>query len=146
MTPQTQILQGISPEDYEAAIAKAGGASGLRHTDIKAYLVEIDDRKVLLDAGTNKGFAPTLGFTPEALLAAGHKPDEITDILITHLHPDHSGGLLGEDGALYPNARVLVHEAEHYYWINGDHQTRGRPDMEGQFMLAKAALGVSGDR
>lgn len=147
ITPQSQVLQGIDVDTYEATIVASGRGAGARQTDINAYLVDIGGRKVMIDAGTNRGFLPTLGRTHAALLASGTDPAEVTDILITHLHPDHSAGLLAEDGsALYPNARVLVHEREYDYWVNGDATERGRPDMEPQFQLAKAAAQVSGDR
>lgn len=147
ITPQAEILQGIDVEDYEAAIAASGRGPGARQTDINAYLLEVGGRKVMLDAGTNKAFVPTLGRTQDALVAAGHRPEDVTDILITHLHPDHAAGLISEEGdALYPNARVMVHEREHDYWINGDAASRGRPDMEVQFQLAQSAMRVSGDR
>ena len=147
ITPQAQVLQGIDAEAYEQTIATSGRGVGARQTDVNAYLVEMIDRKILIDAGTNKGFIPTLGRTQDALVAAGHRPEDITDIVITHMHPDHSAGLISEDGsALYPGARVLVHELEYDYWVNGDPVSRGRPDMEVQFQLAKAAAKVSGDR
>ncbi len=147
ITPQSQILKGIDQEAYEAAIEASGRGTGAPQTDVNAYVVEIADRKIMIDAGTNQGFVPTLGRTPNALAAAGISTDEITDILVTHLHPDHSGGLIGVDGtALYPNARVLVHQLEHEYWIDGDPISAGRPDMEGQFQLAKTAAAISGDR
>lgn len=147
ITPQAQVLKGIEVDAYEAAIAASGRGAGARQTDVNAYLVEVADRRILIDAGTNKGFIPTLGFTQDALRAAGHAPEDVTDILITHLHPDHSAGLIAEAGdALYPNARVLVHEAEHAYWVDGDAASAGRPDMEVQFALAKQAAQVSGER
>ncbi|MEM0949345.1 MAG: MBL fold metallo-hydrolase [Pseudomonadota bacterium] len=147
ITPQSQVLQGIEVDAYEAAIAVSGRGAGARQTDVNAYVVEIADRKIMIDAGTNKGFVPTLGRTQDALTAAGFTTEEITDILITHLHPDHSGGLIGENGeALFPDARVLVHQLEHEYWVEGDPVAAGRPDMEVQFQLAKAAASLSGDR
>lgn len=37
---------------------------------------------------------PSLGRVPAALAAAGVAPDSIETVLLTHLHPDHAGGLL----------------------------------------------------
>ncbi|MFP9126234.1 MBL fold metallo-hydrolase [Niallia sp. BSM11] len=48
------------------------------------YIFELGDRKLLVDAGT------TLRFS---LPAAGYKETDVTDIMITHLHADHVGGL-----------------------------------------------------
>ncbi|MFH1464845.1 MAG: MBL fold metallo-hydrolase [Pseudomonadota bacterium] len=42
------------------------------------------------------------------ILALGLSPGDVTDVLITHLHPDHIGGL-----ADFPQARVHLMAAEH---------------------------------
>lgn len=147
ITPQTQVLRGIDVENYEATIEASGRGPGARQTDVNAYIVDTGERRIMIDAGTNQGFIPTLGRTEAALRTAGYRPQDVTDILITHMHPDHSAGLLAEDGTtLYPNARVLIDEREYDYWVGGDAQGRGRPDMEVQFALAKSAAAAVGDR
>ncbi len=51
------------------------------------------------------------------LKAAGVEPETITDVVVTHLHFDHAGGLTFErDGRLvptFPNAKVHVQRQEH---------------------------------
>jgi len=44
----------------------------------------------------------------QRLLALGFRPGDVTDVLCTHLHPDHAGGL-----ADFPWARVHVAAEEH---------------------------------
>ena len=43
--------------------------------------------------------------------------EDITDVIITHFHPDHIGGIFSHDGKLnFPNARFHTHEDEWNYW------------------------------
>jgi glyoxylase-like metal-dependent hydrolase (beta-lactamase superfamily II) len=44
------------------------------------------------------------------------KPEDVTDVILTHLHFDHCGGLTQQDGKLtFPKARHYV-QKEHYAW------------------------------
>ena len=56
------------------------------------FVVDAGARKMLFDAG-NPG-----GNTPKMLAKAGIAPDDIDIIFLTHMHPDHLGGLLDADG------------------------------------------------
>jgi hypothetical protein len=60
---------------------------------VNAFLIKLPSHAVLVDAGTGDLFGPKLAKLPDSLRASGVKPEDITDILITHIHPDHTGGL-----------------------------------------------------
>lgn len=56
------------------------------------YLIEEEDRKILVDAGcdTMPGFVMEYFVSPVEILARlGKNPEEITDLVITHAHHDH---------------------------------------------------------
>jgi glyoxylase-like metal-dependent hydrolase (beta-lactamase superfamily II) len=68
---------------------------------------------ILVDAGFTKDAAidtNAITFTqPDKLLAGVNvKPEDITDIIITHPHWDHIGGI-----DLYPNAKVWIQEEDY---------------------------------
>jgi glyoxylase-like metal-dependent hydrolase (beta-lactamase superfamily II) len=93
--------------------------------DVNCFVVRAGDKLILSDAGTGHTYGPTLGKLPRNLRAAGIPPETIDIILLTHLHPDHSYGLVDEAGrAVFPNAQLIVHEAEAAFWLDRE----PRPD------------------
>jgi glyoxylase-like metal-dependent hydrolase (beta-lactamase superfamily II) len=110
------------------------------HIDIpfNAFLVVNAGRRVLMDAGFADNGGPTTGRLLANLAAAGFKPEDIDTVLITHYHGDHIQGLRRKDGSLvYPNARVMVPEPEHAFWMD-DAVMNARPENQrGGFMVAR---------
>jgi len=81
----------------------------------RALLLESDERKILVDVGVGDKWNDKLRkiygieLAPPATL--GLDPADITDVVLTHLHFDHAGGItyLAPNGELkltYPNAQV----------------------------------------
>lgn len=110
------------------------------HIDIpfNAFLVVNGGRRVLMDAGFADNGGPTTGRLLANLAAAGFKPEDIDTVLITHYHGDHIQGLRRKDGSLvYPNAKVMVPEPEHAFWMD-DATMNARPEAQrGGFMMAR---------
>ena len=139
-------LVGIDEDGYEAALRKAGRGAGARQSDINAYLVDDGHNRVLIDAGGSKSFVPTLGGVPDALRFAGYRPEDITHILMSHLHPDHvSGALDDHNGARYPNAELIVHAREYEFWITSSARSQS-PQMEPFFRIAHSVIQAYNDR
>jgi glyoxylase-like metal-dependent hydrolase (beta-lactamase superfamily II) len=87
--------------------------------DVNAFLIRHRGRLMLSDAGSGHTMGATLGKLPQNLRAIGVEPEAIDTILLTHLHPDHSLGLVDEAGsAMFPNAELIVHEVEAAFWLD----------------------------
>lgn len=93
-------------------LTEAGESGDAVHLSVQPLLVRDGDRIVLIDTGAG-GQMGTANGLPGALSAAGIAPDEVTDILISHAHGDHVGGLLNAEGGLaYPNAVIRFSASE----------------------------------
>jgi glyoxylase-like metal-dependent hydrolase (beta-lactamase superfamily II) len=117
-TPLDVVL-GI--EQAEAARLAGKRAGEPVDIAVNAFLLELNGTRVLVDAGSGNTLGPTLGKLTDSLRAVGVAPERIDTILLTHVHSDHSNGLVDDDGrAVYPNAQLVLHEAEAAFWLDRD--------------------------
>jgi glyoxylase-like metal-dependent hydrolase (beta-lactamase superfamily II) len=87
--------------------------------DVNSFLIRHRGKLILSDAGSGHTMQPTLGKLPNKLRTIGADPAAIDIIMLTHLHSDHSLGLVDEQGrAVFPNAELIVHEAEAAFWLD----------------------------
>jgi hypothetical protein len=85
---------------------------------VNAFLIKLPDHTILVDAGTGDLLGPKLGKVPDSVRVSGVKPEDITDILVTHIHPDHTGGLMIGGKMVFPNATVHVNKRELEFWTD----------------------------
>jgi glyoxylase-like metal-dependent hydrolase (beta-lactamase superfamily II) len=90
--------------------------------DLNVLVVNTGRELIVVDAGlgtTEKMFGAGMGLMGNNLRAAGIDPDDIDIVLLTHLHPDHAFGLLG-DGSVpaFKNARLIVNKLDWDYWTD----------------------------
>jgi glyoxylase-like metal-dependent hydrolase (beta-lactamase superfamily II) len=89
------------------------------------------DRTILVDAGLGGQFPdfPRAGQFPQRLEAAGIDLASVTDVVITHMHMDHVGGLLVDRvrQKLRPDVRIHVAEAEVKFWASPDFSHTSMP-------------------
>ena len=97
------------------------------------------DRNVLFDVGSGPDFMPTAGTILEALDALGLAPEDITDVVFTHAHPDHIWGLIDDfEDLVFPDATHRMGRAEWDYWWN--------PETVNEIGEARAAFAVGAKR
>lgn len=99
---------------------------------LNVMVVRSGDRNILIDAGL--GMDPDLNLPRAGQLirrlgASGINLGEITDVVITHLHMDHIGGLLvdGVKEQLHPELRIHVAAAEVDFWKAPDFSRTNMP-------------------
>ena len=110
-------LRNTTPEEVEAVLAKSNQRTP-NHESVNAFLIELGNRLLMVDVGAGEVLGPKLNKLPSSLKAIGLEPRDITDILITHIHPDHSGGLVVDGQKIYPNAKVHVDKKELDFWAS----------------------------
>lgn len=102
-----------------AALTAAGLSGDAIALSVQVLLVRDGDRLVLIDTGAG-GRMGTQNKLVASLRAAGVDPTRITDVLISHAHGDHVGGLAGADGSLtFPRAVVHISAPEWDYMKAG---------------------------
>ena len=88
---------------------------------LNLLLVDAGGHRLLVETGTgvrmsdkDRDIKGVEGGDPaEALRAVGEDPASIDYVVVTHLHYDHAGGMLGPDGRpAFPNARYVVQRDE----------------------------------
>ena len=120
---------GISPpfllDESDEEIAEIARASNLPtdrlENNFVPVLVNTADALVLIDTGCghyrrDKG----AGFLRERLSEAGYAPEDIDIVALTHVHPDHIGGLWEEGDLAFPNAQLMIGRREYDAWKAGD--------------------------
>jgi glyoxylase-like metal-dependent hydrolase (beta-lactamase superfamily II) len=122
------VPAGVAPPEYEVYAVKyasvphfavAGliaGADTSRHIDIAMMVWLIKGphgRNILMDAGFHQQkflarWKPDPFMPPsDAVARAGLKPEDVTDVIISHIHWDHLDGI-----DLFPKARVWIQREE----------------------------------
>ena len=117
-------------------------------TSVNAYLVNTGEKLVLVDTGAAKLFGPTLGNLLANLAAAGYKPEQVDAVLITHMHPDHVGGLMLDGKPAFPNATVHADRHDADFWLAQANLDKAPAEMKGFFQGAMASMNpyVSGGK
>lgn len=109
-------LFGVIPKPLWSRVYPADQNNSVRLT-MRCLLVDHGERKILIEAGVgshypekvrkNNGHEET-DVIEKSLAEKGYQPEDITDVLFTHLHWDHcNGAVLNENGTLklqFPNA------------------------------------------
>jgi glyoxylase-like metal-dependent hydrolase (beta-lactamase superfamily II) len=80
-------------------------------------VVRTHDRTVLVDTGAGDELGDHTGKLRANLEAAGIDAADVDTVLLTHIHPDHVGGNLTDEGTeAFPNAEYLVSDTEFEFW------------------------------
>jgi glyoxylase-like metal-dependent hydrolase (beta-lactamase superfamily II) len=124
------------------------GADPARKMDIAmmVWLLRGNGRNILVDSGFYrerffKQWHVTAFVKPsDAVARVGLKPEDITDVIVTHMHWDHADGM-----DLFPNARIWMQKEElEYYagWAWQSRRTHGGIDPDD--VMAAVKLNMQG--
>ena len=107
-------MKGTLFTDYtKTSSLKAENLKKEYPASVNCFVMRYNFKTFLIDAGN---FDPK-GSLLTKLATINVKPKAVDFILLTHLHPDHVGGLVDKDGAaVFPNAKVYVTYEEWKHW------------------------------
>ncbi|SHL32750.1 MBL fold metallo-hydrolase [Chryseobacterium polytrichastri] len=85
---------------------------------MNVLLVKTKNKLILLDTGMGIFADERTGFLLKSLQKAGFSPKDITDIFLSHAHPDHIGGVVDKQNKLvFPNANIFISKVENDFWM-----------------------------
>lgn len=102
---------------------------------VNCFALKGPDGITLIDAGTGPFWGEAMGHAPAAMAAAGIAPEDVARVLITHLHGDHALGLFDGDAARFPNAEIIVPEADFGFYGDEANRARTPENKRGAFAI-----------
>lgn len=155
----TAVFDGMAPlgkgfffgpeqSQIDGALADAGVSGDMLPAPVNAFLLQSEDRTILIDGGMGGVdiLGPGFGRMAVGLAAAGVAADAVDVVIVTHAHPDHIGGLVNEGGAAFPKAELVLTDVELGFWGNEAMLTQAPEDARPLFALAQSVFGAYGDR
>lgn len=80
-------------------------------------LIDTGSEVILFDTGLGAGArGQGMGRLPEGLKAIGYRPEDVTLVVLTHMHGDHIGGLMEDGKPAFANARYIAGQTEYDFW------------------------------
>jgi len=141
-TPRPSFTQNPTNANYEVYALSYGvfpdfpvsallaGADKTRKIDLQMMVWLIKGpggKNILVDTGCyhdsvikGKGIKNLIKAS-EAVAKLGLKPEDITDVIISHMHWDHADGM-----DLFPNARIWIQKDEYVYYTGAAWQSDGK--------------------
>jgi glyoxylase-like metal-dependent hydrolase (beta-lactamase superfamily II) len=134
-----KLLTHTTPAKVAAALKRAYLKDPVQ-TSVNGFLVNTGSKLVLIDTGSGNLFGPTVGNLGANLKAAGYQPEQVDEIYITHMHPDHLGGLMAADKMAFPNAVVRADKRDADFWLSQANLDKAPEGMKGFFQGAMASI------
>jgi glyoxylase-like metal-dependent hydrolase (beta-lactamase superfamily II) len=125
-----QALQDLADADLKLPVQGS----------INAFLINTGTRLILVDSGAGALYGPCCGKLLSRLRAAGYQPGQVDEILITHLHKDHAGGIVAQGAAVFPNAVLRLSQTEADYWLDPANKAKAPAFLATFFDAAQAAV------
>ncbi len=107
---------------------------------INAFLVNTGTKLILIDSGAGTLYGACCGHLMNNLRAAGYQPEQVDEVLLTHLHADHVGGIAPGGKMAFPNAVVRASKLDADYWLDDANENAAPAFLRPMFEGDKASL------
>lgn len=133
------LALNAKPGELDQLLAQNSQTSPIE-ASFNEFLIASDGRLSLIDVGASQNMGPTAGKVQTSLANAGYRAEDITDIFLTHVHPDHAGGLVSEGKRAFPNATLHLDSRDLEYWTDTARAEKATGMAATFFATARAAL------
>jgi glyoxylase-like metal-dependent hydrolase (beta-lactamase superfamily II) len=133
------VMTNTTAAETEKALARNFQKSPF-DASVNAFLVNTGTKLVLIDTGCGSLLGPTAGNLLTNLKAAGYRPEQIDEVYLTHMHPDHAGGLMAEGKLAFPNAVLRANQRDADFWLNEANLEKSPSTMKEFFKGAMASV------
>ena len=134
-----KLLTNTTPKKVDELLMRSFLADPVE-TSVNGYLINTGTKLILIDTGAGNLFGPTLGGLGNNLKAAGYRPEQIDEIYVTHMHPDHVGGLMAGSERAFPNATVRADKRDADFWLSQANMDGAPAGAKDGFKGAMASL------
>ena len=107
---------------------------------INAFLINTGSKLILIDTGAGVLYGDCCGKLLANLRSAGYQPEQVDEVLLTHLHKDHVGGVISNGAMMFPNAVVRTSQIEADYWLNPANKSKAPAFLSTFFDAAIASV------
>jgi glyoxylase-like metal-dependent hydrolase (beta-lactamase superfamily II) len=139
MLPAATLLSNTPKAQVNRYLARAALTDPVE-TSVNAFLINTGSKLVLIDTGLGSFMGSGTGHLLENLKASGYLPEQVDEIYITHMHPDHIGGLADNGTAAFPNALVRASRLEADYWLDPDKLAAAPAEAKEGFQHAQQSI------
>lgn len=147
VAPATMMFPTTSDDDW-LPHKQFLDSNGMLSMDVGGFLVRGSGTVALVDVGFGPvdGFPDVGGKLLDSLTALGHSPDDITDVLFSHLHFDHIGWTTQNGRNTFPNATFRCHVKDWDYFMTENTHQGQLTEIFGISPYAETWLGPVRDR
>jgi glyoxylase-like metal-dependent hydrolase (beta-lactamase superfamily II) len=138
-TGSRELLSTANPGEMDAALAVVD-LRAPPEGSINAFLINTGTKLILIDAGAGALYGACCGHLLQNLRAAGYQPEQIDQVLLTHLHEDHVGGVMVDGEIAFPKAIIRVSKRDADYWLNDANEKAAPALLMPMFEGAKHVL------
>ncbi|MBY3193610.1 MBL fold metallo-hydrolase [Rhizobium laguerreae] len=122
--PPTVYANDASEAELQEVLRRAFLPADHMTLQLNTLLLEVGERRILLEAGAGATMGPNAGRLFDNLAAIGLDAGDIDTIVVSHTHPDHVGNLSTSEGKkAFPNATVYAPRADWDFFV------RNNPDL-----------------
>lgn len=133
--PLSFYMPEVDQSELVRVLAEYGVGPDVIEPDCNITFWKKGEKLTVFDAGSGPNFMPSAGKLLANMSEAGLNPEDVTDVIFTHAHPDHIWGVTDDfDELIFPNATYRIGQAEWEFW-SSDSATADLPEDRQVFAI-----------